>query len=48
LIAERQSDAAIVDSLRAELTTELAKYATENDIEIPSRLYYVTAGPGKP
>jgi hypothetical protein len=43
LIAERQPNAAIIDSLRAELTTELAKYATEHGIEIPSRLYYVTA-----
>jgi len=32
-----------VDSLRAELTKELAKYGTESGIQIPSRLYYVTA-----
>ncbi len=43
LIAERQPDAVTVDALRAELTKELAKYATESGIEIPSRLYYVTA-----
>jgi len=43
LIAERQPDAASVDSLRCELTKELATYATETGIEFPSRLYYVTA-----
>ena len=45
LIAERQPDAATVDSLRAELTQELAKYETKSGIEIPSLLYYVTARP---
>jgi SAM-dependent methyltransferase len=43
LIAERQPDAATVALLRAELTKELATYATESGIRIPSRLYYVTA-----
>lgn len=43
LIAERQPDAATVAALRAELTEELATYATKTRIEIPSRLYYVTA-----
>jgi SAM-dependent methyltransferase len=45
LIAERQPDAATVASLRTELTKELATYATETGVEIPSRLYYVTARP---
>jgi hypothetical protein len=43
LIAERQPDAATVAALRAELTKELATYATGSGIQIPSRLYYVTA-----
>ncbi len=43
LIAERQPSAATVAALRAELTKELAIYATETGVEIPSRLYYVTA-----
>jgi hypothetical protein len=43
LIAERQPDAATVALLRAELTQELATYATESGIVIPSKLYYVTA-----
>lgn len=43
LIAERQPDAATVAALRAELTKELATYATDSGIKIPSRLYYVTA-----
>jgi SAM-dependent methyltransferase len=43
LIAERQPDTATIAALRAELTSELATYATENGVQIPSRLYYVTA-----
>ncbi len=43
LIAERQPDGATVAALRAELTEALAAYATETGVEIPSRLYYVTA-----
>ena len=43
LIAERQPGAATVALLRAELTKELATYATESGIVIPSKLYYVTA-----
>jgi SAM-dependent methyltransferase len=43
LIAERQPDAGAVASLREELTKELATYTTEGGVEIPSRLYYVTA-----
>ena len=43
LIAERQPDAATIAALRADLTKELAAYATETGVEIPSRLYYVTA-----
>jgi SAM-dependent methyltransferase len=43
LIAERQPDTATVTALQAELTKELATYATERGVELPSRLYYVTA-----
>ena len=43
LIAERRPDPATVAALRTELTTELATYATETGVEIPSRLHYVTA-----
>jgi SAM-dependent methyltransferase len=43
LIAERQPDPATVETLRMELTNELATYATNTMIEIPSRVYYVTA-----
>jgi SAM-dependent methyltransferase len=42
LIAERQPDAATAASLKADLTRELAPYATENGIQMPSRLFYVT------
>lgn len=43
LIAERQPDAATVTALKSDLTKELGTYATETGIEIPSRLYFVTA-----
>jgi hypothetical protein len=43
LIAEREPDAATVGALREDLTRELAPFATERGIEIPSRLLYVTA-----
>lgn len=46
LISERQPDAATVAALLAELTKELAPYATQSRVKLPSRLYYVTAHRG--
>jgi SAM-dependent methyltransferase len=46
LIGERQPDAATVAALRGDLAQELAPYANQSRIELPSRLYYVTARRG--